>query len=251
MVPVTDQQKRLISVLNLIWQLLQPGTGRYIFLSQQEADDQRPLPDAHKFLRKLYEDLKQLIASQTYCAEFDNVTPFPDYPYLNPPPGIDTVFGLFKFHRRVRLHPNGKLAYTCGTGSKIGVFDMSTGSMILSLDFPGGSNAQVQDVAISPDGNTLYAVALLNNQDSVFARATINQATNAHTWGPTNVVCDILFVTLGTSSVHPQNLYAIGRSRGLYILDPLNIPLTPVANVAFQRYRPDGDLCSARCGSRG
>ncbi len=234
-VPVTEKQKRLVSVLNLFWQLVQPGTGRYIFLSQQEADDPRPSPHAHEFLRKLYDDLKLLISSETYCAEFDNVTPFPDYPYLDPVPGIDTAFGTFNFHPRVRLHPNGKLAYTCGRGSKIGVFDMSTGarSMILSLDFPGGSNAQVQDVALSPDGNTLYAVALLNNQDSVFARATINQTTNVHTWGPTNVVCDILFVTLGTTSAHANNLYAVGRSQGLYILDPLNIPLTPTADVPF------------------
>ena len=232
-VPVSEQHKRLVSVLNLVWSKIQAATGPYVFLSQREADDPRPMPDTHKFLHRLYDDFKNLIASNTFCAMFDNVTPFPDYPYLAPAPGIDTVFGLFNFHSRLRLHPNGKLAYTCGLGNKISVFDMATRALIASLDFPGGSNAEVKDVALSPDGKTLYAVAILNNQDSVFARASIDLGTNVHTWGPTNVVCDILFVTLGTTTAHPQNLYAIGLSKGLFILDPMSIPLTPSADVPF------------------
>jgi WD40 repeat protein len=223
-VPVPDSQKNLISFLNLLFQLpfLMPATARYVFLSTTE--------DA--LLRKFYTDLKNLLASKTFCAMFDDVTPFPDYPYPQPP-GIETSFGLLQFHRRMRVHPKNQVVYTCGTGSKIHVFDMSTGQQILELDFPGGSNVEVQDVAFSPAGDRLFAVGLLNNQDSVFATATINATTNAHTWGSSTVVCDILFVTLGTTSLHPTNLYAIGKSLGLYSFDPAAIPLTPTPVVAF------------------
>ena len=50
-------------------------------------------------------------------------------------------------------------------------------------------------MAFSNDGLTLYAVAVISGQDSIFAAAAINLATNVHTWGITNVVCDMQFVT--------------------------------------------------------
>jgi hypothetical protein len=224
-IPVADQQKLIISLINLFWQKLQPLTGQYVFLS----------PAEDKILRDFYLKLHDLLASKTFCAMFDKLTSFPAYPYTAPAPGIDTAFGLFHFHRRMRLHPAGKLAYTCGFGPKIDVYDVTTKALVASLDFPGGNNTEVQDVAFSSDGLTLYTVAVLNHQDSVFASAAINLATNAHTWGATHVVCDLRFVTLGTSNLpaHAGKLYAIGLANGFYILDPNNIALAPVADVPF------------------
>jgi hypothetical protein len=224
-IPVADQQKLIISFINLLWQLVQPLTGQYVFLS----------PAEDKLLRDFYLKLHDLLASKTMCAMFDKLTSFPAYPYTATLPGIDTAFGLFHFHRRMRAHPAGKLVYTCGSGPKVDVYDVTTKALVASLDFPGGTNTEVQDVAFSNDGLTLFAVAVLNNQDSVFASASINLATNVHTWGATHVVCDLRFVTLGTSTVpaHAGKLYAIGLANGFYIFDPNNIPLTPVADVVF------------------
>jgi hypothetical protein len=225
-------------MLNLLWQIMQQSTGQYIFLSKH-ADVDTTSED--HFLRQFYLDLKNLIASKTYCAEFDNATPFPDYPYPNPLPGIDTIFGLFpgsllKGHSRMRLHPNGKLAYTCGgpfsPSNKIFVFDLNAKAQINSLDFPGGTNIEVIDVAVSPDGTQLYAVGSLG-QDSVFAIAKIDPVNNTYTWGPTSMICDIKFVTLGTSANHPANLYAIGQAQGLFIFTPPNFPPAPTATVSF------------------
>lgn len=224
-IPVVPQQKLLISLLNLFWQLVQPATGQYVFLS----------PTEDKILHDFYLKLHDLLASQTMCAEFDKLTSFPAYPYTATLPGIDTAFGFFYFHRRMRAHPAGKLVYTCGFGSKINVYDVTTKALVASLDFPGGTNTEVQDVAFSSDGLTLYAVAVLGGIDSVFASASINLATNVHTWGATHVVCDMRFVTLGTSALaaHAGKLYAVGLGRGFFVLDPTNIPLAPVADVAF------------------
>ena len=224
-IPVIQQQKLLISLLNLLWQLVQPATGQYVFLS----------PAEDKLLHDFYQKLHDLLASKTMCAEFDKLTSFPAYPYVAPAPGIDTAFGFFYFHRRMRAHPAGNLVYTCGYGSKINVYDVTTKALVASFDFPGGTNTEVKDVAFSSDGSTLYAVAVLSGIDSVFASASINLVTNAHAWGPTHVVCDMQFVTLGTSTLpaHAGKLYAIALGRGFFVLDPTNIPLAPVADVVF------------------
>ncbi|MBZ5522163.1 MAG: DUF6519 domain-containing protein [Acidobacteriia bacterium] len=224
-IPVIQQQKLLISFLNLLWQLAQPLTGQYIFLS----------PAEDKLLRDFYQKLHDELASKTFCAMFDKLTTFPAYPYTAPAPGIDTAFGFFYFHRRMRLHPAGKLVYTCGYGSKINVYDVTTKQLVASLDFPGGTNTEVNDVAFSNDGLTLYAVAVINGQDSIFANAAINLTTNAHTWGVTNVVCDMQFVTLGTSTVaaHAGKLYAIALAHGFCVLTPGAILAVPTIDVAF------------------
>lgn len=224
-IPVIAQHKLIISLLNLFWQLAQPLTGQYVFLS----------PTEDKILHDFYNKLHDLLASKTMCAMFDKLTSFPAYPYTAPVPGIDTAFGLFHFHRRMRAHPGGKLVYTCGFGPNIDVYDVTTKALVASLDFPGGNNTEVQDVAFSNDGLTMFAVAVLNNQDSVFASAAVNLTTNVHTWGATHVVCDLKFVTLGTSRLpaHAGKLYAIGLANGFYVLDPNNIPLAPAADVPF------------------
>ncbi|HEX2330615.1 MAG TPA: DUF6519 domain-containing protein [Candidatus Angelobacter sp.] len=224
-IPVTDQEKLIISLINLFWQLLQPLSGQYVFIS----------PAEHSQLQKFYQQLHDLLASKTFCAMFDTLTQFPAYPYTAPPAAMDTAFGLLHFHTRMRMHPAGKLVYTCGTGTKIDVYDVTTKALMASIDFPGGSNTDVKDVAFSNDGLTLYAVAVINGQDSVFASASINLGTLTHTWGPTHVVCDLQFVTLGTSTLpaHAGKLYAIGLAQGFYVLDPNAIPLTPVADVKF------------------
>ena len=260
--PAPDNQKLFISVLNLFWQMVQPASGQYIFLSKHAneiADDNivdcsqwpgcpdvtKPQPppvvstsSEHHLLKGFYCCLRDLIASKTYCAEFDKLTAFPNYPYINPLPGIDTVFGLFQGHTRIRLHPTSQLAYTCGSPmapcNQIFVFDLNTRALINVLDFPGGTNIEVMDVAVSPDGTQLYAVAILG-QDSVFATATINTANNTYTWGPTSMICDKKFVTLGTSPVaaHKGNLYAVELAQGLHIFTPPNFPPAPPADVPF------------------
>lgn len=270
-----DNQKLFISVLNLFWQLLQPATGIYIFLSKhagEDADDATDCPNwpgcpdvtkpqpppvvstssEHHLLKGFYCCLRNLIASKTYCAEFDNLTQFPAYPYVNPLPGIDTVFGMFQPHTRIRLHPDPTkpLAYTCGGPAfpcnQIFVFDLNARQLINVLNFPAGTNIEVTDVAVSPDGTQLYAVGAMG-QDSVFATAAIDTVNNNYTWGPTNMVCDVTFVTLGVSAnpLHKTNLYAIGQSavagkqalNGLFIFTPPNFPQP--ANAAVQ-FNPTG-----------
>lgn len=228
-VPLSVEHQRVLACINLFWQIVNSSSGPYIFVSPRE----------HELLEKLYLDLRNLLASKTFCGMFDSLQPFPKYPYPMPDAGIDTLFGMFLFHHRVKLSPDGAFAYTCGVGNRIQVFDLAKRELVEVLTFPGATNLNVMDIVFRPDGTELYAVALMSNStDSIFATASIG-AGQTHTWGPATVVCDIRFVKLAMHAKHAGTLYAIGRSatdptrRGLYTLIPNAISLTPLPAINF------------------
>lgn len=220
-VPVPESHRRTVTLIHLLWQLINPTSGPNVFVSEGE----------HQLLLEFYTELRNRLQSETFCGMFDNAAPFPTaYPFSSPV-GEDTLFGLIAFHHRLRVHPTRPRAYSYGTGSAIFVYDLTTGEMTEKLEFPAGNNVDIQDIAFSGD-DTVYAVAV-HADDSVFCTATI-EADGTHSWGPTTVVCDIHFVSLDTSPLHTGNLYAIGRSLGFYVFtDPANIPLAPTAAVSF------------------
>lgn len=231
-VPVPERNRTFTALLNLLAQLINPTSGRYVFLSRAED----------LLLRSLYDGLKDLLASETFCAMFDDDAPFPDYPYSEPD-GIRTGFGLMRFHHRIKLHPTRAWAYTCGFGNAINVFDVTTGEMVADLVFPANVQLDVTDVVVSADGNTLHAVAVLQGatpRDSVFARATI-AADGTHSWdSDTTNVCDYEFVALAVSPLLPGRLLALAKSRGLYDFDPNAIPAVP--GVAVPSFNATGIL---------
>jgi hypothetical protein len=227
--PLSAAHQRVLTVINLIWQWVNSSSGPYMYVSPRE----------HELLSKLHAELKDLLASKTYCGMFDALQPFPAYPYSQVNPGVDTIFGMWKFHHRLKLSPSGAFAYSYGSDNTIQVYDLATREVVQLLEFPGGINVRVMDVAFNPAGTEMHVVGLMSNSvDSVFATAVIG-AGQSHTWGPTTVVCDIRFERLAMHAARPNTLYAVGRSatsaaaRGLYTLVPNAISLTPVPAVPF------------------
>lgn len=230
---VSAAEKRLTTLLNLLIQLVNKNHGRYVYLSGEKGlEDERT---EHTILFNLYTGLRKLVESHTFCGMFDD-TQFPEYPYagLNEPsqepPYIPTIFGK-GWHRRLRVHPSGKTAYTCGLGNKINVYDLVSNEMVAELKFPDDA-AQVQDVAFSADGEQLYAVGTLNGKDSLFAVATIYGTS--HEWKSSSVICDVLLVTLATRAKAKGVVYAAGKEKGIYKIDvsfvqPNMAPLFPFA----------------------
>ena len=219
---VSAAQKRWTTLLNLLIQLVNKTNGRYVYLSGEKGLED--LRTEHTILKNLYESLRGLIQSHTLCGQFDD-TQFPEYPYasLNEPSKdplyIPTVFGK-GWHRRLRIHPEGRRAYTCGLGDKINVYDLVSNEMIEELKFPV-EGAQVQDVAFSQEGAELYAIATLNGKDSFFAVA-INGSTG-HEWKSSSIVCDVQLMTLATRTKVPGIAYATGKGQGLYELNVGNV----------------------------
>ncbi len=227
--PVTPPQRLMTALFNLLIQLFNKSNGRFVYLSgEQGLDDPKT---EHIILRTLYEQLRGVIQSQTFCGEFDSA-PFPEYPFskLNDPtqqpPYIPTIFGK-NSHTRLRVHPSGRFAYTMGVGPLINVYDLVTNEMIAEVKFPDDA-AQVRDVAFSQDGKQLYAAATIANNASLFAVADVNGPK--FNWHIPAVSCSTRLVTLATTRNAPGKVYGIGKGRGVYELDLNNLSanITPL-----------------------
>ena len=226
---VSIYQKRITSLLNLLIQFLTPQFGQRVYISPQEDI----------ILRELYNSLRELLKSKTYCALFDNVQEFPDYPGVLAEMNIPTVFSKGYKHTRIRIDHQATRAYTVGgvespSGSnKIYVFDLSAQKMVSELEIPGGVGVKVQDVAVSANGNELYAVGMLNDEDTIFAIADIKDGEElTFTWRPIKTFCDIIMVTLATVDFS-TSVFAIARGDGLFVVDPNAIDTESAPTVVF------------------
>jgi hypothetical protein len=229
---VGPAQKRLTALLNLLYQIVNPTNGSFVFLS---GDSVNPTQDQeHSLLLALYQATRAELQSKSYCAMFDSARPFPAYPYAGT--GITTIYGqgFGKGYRtRMRIDPTGSRAYTMGVDDTVQVYDLVNQRLDSVLTFPGGGI--VMDVAFSAGGTQLYAVSNLNNTDTILAIADVNGLT--HTWRqPTTVICNIMLVTLATRPAVANMLYALGRGQGLYEINLQNISATPSAKFQFNAY---------------
>ena len=247
---VSPTQKLITSLFNLVVQLFNPTNGRYVYLSGEQNVEISSTE--HTILKNFYEKLRELLQSHTFCAMFDQATPFPVYPYSlyngaeSDPTYIPTIFGK-GFHHRLRVHPRGKLAYTVGAGNKIHVYDLESNEMVDVFEYPIG-NAVVRDVAFSPDGKEVYAVATVNNKESSFSAFEVEagSASVKHTWRRKGILCDFLIVTLATAE--DGKVYGIGRSRGLYVLHMEKSE--PDATLFGQSFNASGHLVLVRRGGQ-
>ncbi|MBN9385048.1 MAG: hypothetical protein J0H74_30110 [Chitinophagaceae bacterium] len=217
--PVPIGQQRITALMNLIWGLVNSASGPFVFLSgkkeRSELCNQKPeeKQNEDQLLYCVYKELRDLLASETFCGMFDRDHPFPAYKI---DPGLDTIFGpVFKFHNRLRLNPAANFAYTCGRNNRIYVYNLSTRLLQQTLIFPSSTNIVLQDIAVSTDGKELYATGLLDNKDSVIAVVSIDTASGKHDWvNGSSVKCAFKYVSLAYSDKF--GLYAISKTRGLY-----------------------------------
>ncbi|MBN4077017.1 hypothetical protein JYT48_01965 [Mariprofundus ferrooxydans] len=212
---VQAADERLISVLNLLIQLNDPIHGQYVYLSPKEDT----------ILRELYDMLKQLLSSETYCAMFDDLPEFPVYPF--PKTRFSTLFGPIskkRWHDRLRVHPDGIRAYSLGGGDYIHAFDLQNEQMRAEIAHPGGPNCVVQDVAFSPDGKLIYASALLDAK-TVLAVGQLDGFQVK--WNDSKILCNHQFITLATSPSKPLSIYAVAKGKGLFLIDPTAAVVKP------------------------
>ena len=218
---VDARAARLIALLNLIWQLINQTSGRHIYLSGDPA-----APDSSRtedgLLRELFAGLKELLQSNSFCAMFDDIH-FPDYdvyraglPATAPLP--TTIFGTLH-HTRIRVHPRLSLAFTCGAGNQINVYDISKNQYLASTPFPSTS-AEVQDVAFGLSGNEIYAIAWIGDAkvDSVFAIGSV-QSDGKIMWGADQVQCSLKLISLAVDERSTGKVFASARGKGLYTFD--------------------------------
>ena len=225
--PVGLAAKRLIALMNLLWQIANQTNSIHIFISG-EKDPSAPGADNEEdaILRAFFDGLKNLLQSKTFCAMFDDLV-YPPYDILrsNLPantPHPTTIFGA-GMHSRIRVHPGRPLAFTCGGDGKVNVYDLVGKKLIASVDFPVAL-ADVQDIAFAPVGNDkdIYAIAWTGQAkvDSVFVVGAV-AADGTLSWNTNQVPCPLMkLVTLATSDASPGLVYAAARGLGIYQFNP-------------------------------
>lgn len=212
-VPVPIGQRRLSAVINLLFQFINADTGTFSFLSGvQGTRNQQNCANANNddmLLWCLFNDLRKLLGSDTFCGEFDGDADFPDYKI---DPGLKTIYGgPYNFHGRMQLTPDGKFAYTSSVANNtISKYDLKTEELVKLLIFPGDSHIVLVDIAMSPDGKQLVAVGTLN-KDSYFA--TLDVATDK--WSESSPVTNALYGRIAFAPATPDEAKKLGISPGV------------------------------------
>ncbi len=230
---VAERQSILAS---LIAQVINPRASQTIYLSRRE----------HDLMVAFYADLRGLLQSETFCAMFDDATPFPDYP--PDLPEMDTIFAT-GHHQRVRLSPNGMEAWTIGGGinpvspsSDLNRYDLKERVLIERLSPISGTTIDdaepdvgagpISDVAFSPDGRTVYVVAPTQNGENTLFRSGRVRDRGVE-WGELVTICDVHLVSLATSAADPRHVYAVGTRKGMYRIDPGVVDPSMSPTIAF------------------
>jgi hypothetical protein len=250
---VSPAQKRVTTLLNLLWQFVAKQNGRFIYLSGEVEDAAEGANHEDKILRDFYTGLRGLLQSETFCAMFDDVV-FPEYDVYRPDfeatsvPHPFTIFGK-SFHSRLRVHPDRPLGFTFGNGAKIDVFDLKAGRMIAEATFPV-SGAEVQDVAFNPKSNQIYAAAWIGDAktDSAIVRGTLADDGRIE-WTQNQVTCSKKIVTLASGAVPANKLFAATRGGGVFMFD-MNA-LDPQPPQVQSEKRTTGHLILSEHGKDG
>ena len=239
--PAGPVQQRLSALTNLLAQPINPEAGQHIFLSPRE----------HAILHDFYTKLRALLQSETFCAMFENVRPFPTYPFRDL--GMDTIFGKGQ-HTRLRLRPGGREAYTVGPGlnplkpsTTLHRFDLERQVLIAQIDPIAGAPitgtqgdtgaGAVQDVAFSPDGRLIYMIASTRDDADTLFRVGVITPT-AINWRPSVTICGVKLVTLATTAADRAQVYAIGLQK-VTVTDPNNQQHTEVRGAGLYQINPD------------
>lgn len=261
--PAGPVQQRVAALMNLAAQLANPKAGQRIFVSPRE----------HKILLDFYNGLQKVLASETFCAQFDDARPFPQYPFGDL--GLDTMFGRGR-HVRLRMRPDGRELYSVGPGinplkpkTTVNRYDLEKNRLIAQIDpLSGvqndGSQADsgagaVQDVAFSADSNLIYVIATTRNEENSFFR--VGQITAAGiNWRPVVTICGVRLLTLAVTAADRNNVYAVGRKKsgggGLYqinpdAVDPNMKPLKEFIPAGHLKIAPDGRAFATAAAAGG
>lgn len=246
-VPVPVSQRRLTAVFNLLSQMVFGKSAAFGFISGNEQGGEEKFgPTEDKLLREFYNDLKALLASETFCAMFDKDDPYPEYLLDD---GLDTIFGTsLKQHDRLRLSLDGKFGYTSGNNNKVYVYNLVEQELVQSIDFPGDSSILLQDIVITDNGNKIVALGRLNDKDSVFATGKI-KSNGFIEWAGSSTVNDSEFLTLGANE--KGQLFSICKAKGLFEIRQIGkasfsiTNITPFNATGLFVILPDGNVAVA------
>ncbi|MDJ0807570.1 MAG: DUF6519 domain-containing protein [Gammaproteobacteria bacterium] len=208
-------QRRTLTLTNLLFQYQQGESNTVLNISQCE----------HALLEDLYDRLRNLLRSKTFCAQFQNQD-FPDYPFDGKPCRATWFTPQPLDH--IRLHPDGKLAFAWRRSSnRVFVFEQlkagCLGDLVGYFDVPQLDNGSITDLTIDRD-NLIHLSGIVHEEDTLFARGKLPEISREECelkieW-QTSFMCGVKVVVLRQSPWSTQQLYAVGLCKGAYLIDP-------------------------------
>jgi hypothetical protein len=210
---VSRAQALLSSLTNLLLPLAQPQLANSVYISPQE----------HAVLSDFYMWIRGRLRDTTFCALLAELAPYPDYSLSNG--AITSIFGK-NSRTRLRVGPKGERGYAVGGDINIHVYDLRGGQLAAVVQLPAPGNAAgwiVQDVAFNRDGSEIYAIATGTNAttgaaDSLFAVGV--PANNfSIEWKSQSSAGPQPFVSLATSEVRQNVVYAVAQGTGLFSIE--------------------------------
>jgi len=209
---VTDNHKRITVFANMLLQITSADSGRRLFLSGTDTENSQKTED--ELLRDFYNKLKGIIGGDTFCGIFDNDTPFPEYELDD---GMDTIFGPpLRQHNRMIIHPNGQYAYTSGQQNRIYVYDLKQRKFIQAFKSAGTDANTLLDIALTPNGEKLYAV-WHNGGNSSILEADVNDADGKLIKNFSSDIPNRFFTRLAVNS--ENTLIGIERGKGVFRIE--------------------------------
>lgn len=229
---VDESARNRVAAVNLFVQFANQAQGERVFLSRDE----------HERLLKLYERLRGLLKSRTFCAIQDDLPQPPAYPF-NVDTGIGTFYGKGA-HRGLRVSLDGTRAYAFGAAgsNRVLAFDVSTGEAIAEAELPL-TNPTVQDVL--PLGRRVLAVATNANGSALFLLDSEELAALAE---PVNIPGRQVVRLFGFSD--ERVAFAIVRGEGMVRFDP-SAPAAEHFAEIFAAFNATGHLASPGIAARG
>ena len=229
---VDESGRNRAAAVNLLVQFANQAQGERVFLSRDE----------HERLLKLYERLRGLLTSRTFCAIQDDLPQPPTYPF-NVDTGIGTFYGKGA-HRGLRVSLDGTRAYAFGAAgsNRILAFDVGSGEAIAEAELPL-TNPTVQDVL--PLGRRVVAVATNANGSMLFA---LDPEKLAPVADPVNIPGRQVVRLFAFSD--GRVAFALVRGEGMVRFDP-SAPTAENFAETVAAFNATGHLASPGIAARG
>jgi hypothetical protein len=211
---IRPAKRRTLTLANLLFHYQQGEAETILNLSQCE----------HALLRDLYDSLKNILRSRTFCAQFEQQA-FPDYPFADEPICRATWFTPETLDH-VRPSADGKLVFGWQRNSaRVFVFQQlekgCLGDLVGYFDVPQMDQGTLTDLNFS-DG-VLTLVGIVHQEDSLFARGKLGSFDTKNCeikidW-QTSFMCGIRIVRLVEAPWSNKQLYLVGLCKGVYLFE--------------------------------
>jgi hypothetical protein len=207
-------KRRTLTLANLLFQYQQGEAETVLNISQCE----------HALLRDLYDSLKNILRSRTFCAQFESQA-FPDYPFADQPICRATWFTPETLDH-VRPTADGKLVFGWQRNStRVYLFQQlkegCLGDLVGYFDLPQLEQGTLTDLNFA-DG-VLTLVGIVHQEDSLFARGKLGsfdtKTCEIEVDWQTSFMCGVRIVRLAEAPWSSKQLYLVGLCKGVYLFE--------------------------------